>query len=315
MTSVPPGAAPAAFTTAVASAAPVAEELTPLDCLARLAPISLDELVSEAELLTRVDRKYLIPVATATALLERIDSRARVLEIDGRRDFSYDSVYFDTPDHLSFRLTAQRRRRRFKLRTRSYLDTGSTFLELKTKSGRGTTVKERVAYAQTDRATLTAAGRRYVAAQFAHHGHDAALVATLRPTLVSQYQRTTLLMPEGSRATIDTRLRWSDGTDHGGAVACGIGLPDHVILESKSAGRASELDRALWRAGYRPSGISKFGTGTAALHPELPSNKWARTLAGPFATATPLSMSRLPAPPHPVSSTQQFHLPAQRIAS
>ena len=71
---------------------------------------------------------------------------------------------------------------------------------------------------------------------------------------------------------------------------------DHVILESKSAGRASDLDRALWRAGHRPSGISKIGTGTAALHPELPGNKWARTLAGPFAGAQPANLPELPTP-------------------
>ena len=57
----------------------------------------------------------------------------------------------------------------------------------------------------------------------------------------------------------------------------------YAIVESKSAGRPNELDRLLWHAGHRPSGISKFGTGTAALRPELPDNKWSRTLRGPFA--------------------------------
>lgn len=249
----------------------------------RLAPVALDELVGEAALLTRVDRKYLVPLPVAEAVLAELDPRTRVLEIDGRRGFSYDSVYFDTVDHLSYRLTAQRRRRRFKLRTRGYLDTGASFLELKTKSGRGATVKERMEYAPAERTRLTAAGRNYVAALLERHGHDAALVGSLRPALVSRYLRTTLLLPDGSRATIDTALRWSslDGSRETASVA----LLGHAILESKSIGRPSALDRALWRAGHRPSGLSKFGTGTAALHPELPGNKWARTLAGPFACA------------------------------
>lgn len=253
--------------------------------LTRLDAVSLAELVGEAALLTRIDRKYLVPLDTAAAILDRIDSRTRVLEIDGRRDFAYDSVYFDTPDHLSYRLTAQRRCRRFKLRTRSYLDTGTAFLELKTKSGRGATVKERVAHPFEQRAALTTDDRSYVAELLTRQGHPASLAAALRPSLVSRYRRTTLLLPEGGRATIDTGLFWSAGAGR-------LSLTDHTILESKSSGAASALDRALWRAGYRPIGISKFGTGTAALHPELPANKWARTLAGPFAAPRERALRR-----------------------
>ena len=266
-------------------------------------PISLDELVREAELLARVDRKYLLPVDVATEAMAGLGAaagaaggapgstagpaaagaaraRTRVLEIDGRRDFAYESVYFDTDDHLAYRLTAQRRRRRFKLRTRSYLDTGGCFLELKTKSGRGATVKQRIDYDPEDRARLTPRGRDYASRALHAHGHGAALAHRLRPTLISRYRRTTLLLPEGSRATFDSRMQWcSDGRE--------VGLSDHVIVETKSAGGASALDRALWREGHRPLGISKFGTGTAALHPELPSNKWARVLRDPFRNDSP----------------------------
>lgn len=247
--------------------------------LGRCEPIALDELVAEAELLTRVDRKYLIPSSEVAGILDRQPEGTRVLEIDGRREFDYDSVYFDTADHLSYRLTAQSRRRRFKLRTRSYLDTGTAFLELKTKNGRGSTVKDRIDYDPADRAHLTDRGRAYLRPLLRAHGHEPLLVDRLRPSLVSRYRRTTLLLPNGGRITVDTRLRWSD--TRGRSVA----LPGYVILESKTPGPPSRLDRSLWRAGHRPSGISKFGVGTAALHPELPRNKWARTLRGPFSAS------------------------------
>lgn len=247
------------------------------------APVSLEELVAEAELLTRVDRKYLLPEDQAAEIIASFADDTRVLEIDGRREFSYDSVYFDTDDDLAYRLTAQRRRRRFKLRTRTYVDTGGSFLELKTKSGRGSTVKRRIPYDTADRARLTPEGGAYVAQLLDDEGHDPAIVDQLYPSLISRYRRTTLLLSCGSRATVDTALRWSD-TD--GET---IDLPGFAIVESKSAGRPNALDRALWRAGHRPSGISKFGTGTAALRPDLPDNKWSRTLRGPFALAEELS--------------------------
>lgn len=250
----------------------------PWDRLETLSPVGLGELVTEAELLQRVDRKYLVENPVAEAMLDALDPRTRVLQIDGRREFAYDSVYFDTPDHLSYRLAALRRRHRFKVRTRSYLDTGTSFLELKTRSGRGRTVKNRIPTDPGNRETITPGGRAYLAGLLGHLGHDPALVDELRPTLEIRYCRTTLLLPGGSRATIDRQLRW-EATGGG----CGTSLPDHIIIETKSTGRPGQLDRALWRAGSRPVSLSKFGTGTAALHSNLPSNKWARVLRGPFA--------------------------------
>lgn len=244
--------------------------------------ISLDELVDQAELMRRVDRKYLLPIGEAAAAMAGIDPRARVLEIGGRRDFAYDSVYFDTDDHLAYRLTAQKRRRRFKLRTRSYLDTGGCFLEVKTKNGRGATVKRRIEYDERDRGRLTVCGRDYVRRQLCAEGHDPALVGRFRPSLVSRYRRTTLLLPEGTRATFDTRLSWGQAERRPSSKRHRLDLEGWVILETKSVGGTSQLDRLLWRTGRRPLGISKFGTGTAALHPELSSNKWARVLRGPF---------------------------------
>ena len=123
-----------------------------LDRLDALGAVTLDELVAEASLLARVDRKYVVPREGLGAVLAAIDPGTRVLEIDGARDFAYESVYFDTPDLLSFRMAARPRRRRFKLRTRSYLDTGSSYLEIKTRGARGTTVKERDEYDTARRA-------------------------------------------------------------------------------------------------------------------------------------------------------------------
>lgn len=281
------------------SAASAASAVVPQQ---RFGAVGLDELVAEAGLMTRIDRKYLVPTGDAARVLGALSPRTRVLEVDGLRDFAYESVYFDTADRLSYRLTAQSRRRRFKLRTRRYLDTGTAFLELKTKSGRGATVKDRAACdpaaapVPAGRGGLAGDAHRTVAALFAERDLDPGLVPAMRPTLVSGYRRSTLLTETGSRVTVDTRLRWA--TPDG----CVLELPGYVILESKSPGGACELDRLLWRQGHRPSRISKFGTGTAALHPELPRNKWARLLRGPFALAIAQNPGSQPARPAGLTS-------------
>ncbi|MEA5119617.1 MAG: polyphosphate polymerase domain-containing protein [Propionicimonas sp.] len=246
--------------------------------LERFGSVGLDELVSEAELLTRVDRKYVLRLDEALGLLDHLDPRTRVLTIDGRRRFHYESVYFDTPDLVSYRQAATGRRRRFKVRTRSYLDSRQAFLEVKARGPREVTVKERIGYDMAARDHLTQTGRDYTARTLSGQGLDAGLADELAPALTTRYTRATLLPPEtGVRVTIDTDLAWSDGERE-------LGIPDLVIVETKAGSRPSGIDRLLWRLGHRPDSVSKYGTCLAALRDDLPSNKWARILRHHFTT-------------------------------
>ena len=81
-----------------------------------------------------------------------------MLEIDGRRSFGYESVYFDTPQLSTYRAHLQRRRQRFKARTRTYTDSGLCMFEVKLTGARGETVKQRVPYPTEHRAELTERG-------------------------------------------------------------------------------------------------------------------------------------------------------------
>ena len=119
-----------------------AEALVPAD----LDSVTLTDVVSRAELLTRVDRKYVLSRSDAPTVLSELDAGTRVLTIEGTRAQSYHSVYLDTPDLASFTGAAHPRRRRFKVRTRIYVNSGTAFLEAKTRGPRGTTIKKRIDY-------------------------------------------------------------------------------------------------------------------------------------------------------------------------
>lgn len=243
----------------------MADHTTDLDTLD---PISLDQLLAVAELQTRKDRKYLIAADAIGDLLADVEG-LRVLDIDGVRDFQYESVYFDTPERISYLSAAQRRPHRFKVRTRTYLDTATSMLEVKVRDGRGRTVKHRHPYEMGDRCELTADGRTFI-----HSVGPAGGVADeLRPTLMTTYRRSTLVVAAGeARATIDTDVTWH--TPEGASTS----LAGMALIETKTPGRSCDVDRALWRRGLRPTTISKYCTGLAALHPELPANKWHRVL-------------------------------------
>ncbi|WP_045732208.1 polyphosphate polymerase domain-containing protein [Pseudarthrobacter chlorophenolicus] len=235
--------------------------------------VGLDELNAEAALQTRVDRKYVLATGTARQLLATFGTDMRVLEMDGARSFAYDSVYFDTAALDSYLLAAHGRRRRYKIRTRTYVDSAISFLEVKTEGAREATVKERIPYRLEDRSRLTAEGLDYVRETLAA-AVGSVPAGPLEPVLETRYHRTTFYLQEsGSRATIDTGVTWQRPGREPWV------LDNAVILETKSGSTAGPLDRHLWAAGVRPSRISKFATGMAALRPELPANRWNRTLS------------------------------------
>ena len=114
-----------------------------MDTVDTLPALTLDEVNQTAALQTRVDRKYIVQPHTWEAVLASLDSALTVLEIDGRRSFHYSSTYYDTPELDSYRDAARGRPRRFKVRTRRYLDSGTSAVEVKMRSLSGTTSKSR----------------------------------------------------------------------------------------------------------------------------------------------------------------------------
>lgn len=237
--------------------------------LAALPAVGLGELQETAALQTRVDRKYVLPLAALPDLLAALPAGTRRLVIDGRDVFGYESVYFDTPDLDAFRLAAGRRRRRYKVRTRTYCDTGGCWLEVKTRGPRGTTVKDRREHDPAAPAEV-GDGLGFVLDALRGGGLPAGDL-DLRPTLTTRYRRRTLLLPDGARTTVDTGLSW-----HGAAGTATV--PAHAVVETKSVAGLSAADRALWALGHRPARISKYATGLVVLDPTLAGRPWRRTL-------------------------------------
>jgi len=236
------------------------------------APISLADVEAVALLHTRFDRKYVLDRSLVADLLDEVAGRSTVLEIGGRRSFTYTSRYFDTDGLDSYRGAAFGRRGRFKVRTRTYEDHGTCALEVKTRGPRGTTVKVRLPHDPDAVHDLGTDGGAFVDAQLGVGG----LHRRLHPTLTTTYRRTTLADPaDGSRTTIDQDLRCRRGDDEHGLVG-------RLVVETKSTGAATALDRLLWERGERPVRISKFGVGMALHDPALPANRWNRVLRDHF---------------------------------
>lgn len=231
-----------------------------------LPPISLAQVQDEAAFLTRIDRKYLVPVSVFPELLSELETGTRALEINGRRTFGYSTRYFDH-EHEAYLRALRKRANRFKVRTRLYDDSGECHVEVKLLDGRGRTVKLRQAHDAHQLDDLSNDERRWLWSIEAIQ----ALAPHLQPSVATHYRRSTVVFPGGTgRMTIDQQLIFLDRSGQWQR------LEAMSLIEVKGPGRALPFDRFLWRNGFRPVPASKFALGVSLLEPELPAMRWHR---------------------------------------
>ena len=218
-----------------------------VDRLDLFAPIDLASVVDSANLQTRIDSKYLLTPDAYGRFCDRLARLGdwRCLEIGGRRRFAYESIYFDTPELLTYRQHRQGRRHRFKVRSRTYADSGECAFEVKLKGARADTVKERMEYRAADAGRLAPDAAEFLAATL-RRAYGMAVPLGMAPRVRTDYRRHTL---------VDLRCRhpdhvrrgahghWSHGPCRGAAGVPGRGQvragrrargPDAVAVRGKA---------------------------------------------------------------------------------
>lgn len=234
-----------------------------------LPSISLAELDAVGNLQNRFDEKYLVPTESLQEIIASNQMQLVALEHRGVRSTSYTSDYFDTADLRAYRDHVQGRRRRYKIRTRHYGNPSEGFLEVKLKLTREMTKKVRWA---TDTRRLgrdfSVEGERLVNGTLLEH-YGTELGGHLHLTLRTSFMRTTLFHPtSGDRITIDSRVVVSNDyreTEFNSRFS---------IIEIKSKNTSSPMQRSLLTIGMRPTSMSKYCVGIAALCPGVPTNVW-----------------------------------------
>jgi hypothetical protein len=258
--------------------------------LPHLLGATLAEVDAAAALQHRVDRKYLVPLATAARLVASLAGTHRVLDMAGRRITDYRSTYFDTPELAAWHAHVQGRRRRWKVRTRLYAEDRLCRVEVKTKDGRGATVKHALAAEAGSYGRLDSAAAEFVDAMLGQAGITSVPAAGLAPAAEVRYHRAALAdLEHGTRITLDGLL-----TCHRDDRTTALD-PEHVLVETKGALRPAPADRLLLGLGVRPVSVSKYAIGLSLLVPALPGNDFRRIARTYFRTTT-----RTPAPSHAV---------------
>lgn len=112
------------------------------EAISSMKAVSLADL-DNIRLLNRMDAKFVFHLRQLPALLNALSADYPLLEIQGRRVFRYENVYFDSPEFFLYHMHQRGMAKRFKVRTRTYADTGLRFFEVKTKTAANRTLKTR----------------------------------------------------------------------------------------------------------------------------------------------------------------------------
>jgi hypothetical protein len=224
------------------------------------APITLDELNGKAEMLSRIDNKYVVDRWSLEKILPGVLREFDILEISNRRAFTYDTRYFDDSDHSAYYEHHQGLRKGFKVRVRRYADAGLCFLEVKVKGNRGMTMKHRLPYDPADLEALTPEAFEFARSTYSNH-YGKPFLYDLQRTLDIRYQRITLVAKQGGeRMTIDAKLHFRTADKQLDATS------DVFIVETKSALGRGYADKCLRQVHLRPTQkCSKYCIGMAAL--------------------------------------------------
>ena len=215
-------------------------------------PISLKEMDTVA-LMNRTDTKYLLSLEQLTEVLEEVSGHYRILDIKGVRRNHYQTEYYDTPDFYFYKRHHSGKKNRLKIRKRRYVESDISFLEVKFKSNKGRTEKDRMKLAELN-LELSPENIQYI--------HDTShFEDQLEPKLMNTFERITLVdqaLPE--RITIDCYLSFEMGENK-------LQIPDLVIIEAKQErqNRHSIFLSALKKRLIRPESMSKYCLGVALM--------------------------------------------------
>ena len=106
-------------------------------------PISLQQM-DNVKLQNRIDTKFMFRENLLPSMLNNMKEHYFVLDINGMRFNHYETLYFDTENFDHYLRHHNRRVNRYKFRARKYVESNLHFFEVKFKSNRGRTVKERI---------------------------------------------------------------------------------------------------------------------------------------------------------------------------
>lgn len=222
------------------------------------------------KLLKRYDTKYLFHRDQLTPVLDFLSGHYEILEIDNRRSFRYLSIYYDSPDLLFYHQHHNRCYDRYKIRYRKYVDSNQCYFEIKQKTNKKKTIKNRVSInGDLSGGELPGALRSFTLDNISFANNY--FLDNLKPSLIVEFDRLTFAdRNSGERLTIDTNLTFT-----GKGSSTGI-MHNLVVAEIKRESRTlnQRFFQFLKTMAIHPTKFSKYCLGLAMTEKNLKYNRF-----------------------------------------
>lgn len=225
-------------------------------------PVGLEDM-DKVKLLTRKDTKYLLNNEKIATILEAVKDDYYIVEINGHRHMQYKTLYYDTPDYWLYTLHHNGKLNRYKVRSRSYVDTDTSFFEIKFKDNKKNTVKSRYTIDEIQK-RLDDEAKGFIANKTTIGANN------LVPAMWVYYKRLTLVSKQfDERATIDTDLSF----EFNGKTKEYKGLVIGELKQDKFT-ENSKISQVLRDMKIGEEGMSKYCLGVASIIEGVKTNNF-----------------------------------------
>jgi len=236
--------------------------------------LSLEDL-DDIKLLKRFDTKFVFHKDKLKSVFEYLYQQYGILEIEGNRNFRYQSLYYDTDDYFFYHQHHNKKLNRYKIRCRRYIESDQCYFEIKFKNNKSKTIKTRLLLEEGIITPSLSVNKKEFVRKNITNGFNDFLAETIRPKLWVIFDRTTLADPiSKERFTFDLNLTYIDINSNRHSFS------DLVIAELKS--ESLSLDPLFFQhlksLKIFPTTFSKYCMGIVTVNKDIKANRFKRTL-------------------------------------
>lgn len=224
--------------------------------------IQLHEM-DRVKMMNRTDQKFWFHIDQLQSILDEVRDHYFMLDIDEKSMLPYSTVYFDTYENEMYLSHHNGHLNRYKIRRRTYVQSGKSFMEVKHKTNKGRTIKTRI-NTNENIPLFSPSEEDFIATETPYSADN------LTPILINQFTRLMLVNKNfKERCTIDFNLKFKTKDDE-------VEVKNIAIIELKADGNSelSPLGLALRNHRIKSSGFSKYCTGRMLTDPTLKQNRF-----------------------------------------
>lgn len=232
------------------------------------------ESLDKIKLLNRYDIKFVFCREKLLNVFEFLSYHFDILEVNNRRFFKYESLYYDTDDYYFFRQHHNKKYDRYKIRCRKYIDSNQCYFEIKHKNNKKKTIKSRLLLNNGNGfAELSEESKSFARESVFLSDDD--IIDQIKPKMGVSFDRITFANnSQKERVTIDLNLSFTNRN------SLQRKMDNLVVAELKSEKHSINSELVKYFKGLKiyPATFSKYCIGVAMTEKNIKCNRFKKKL-------------------------------------